>query len=299
MLNTFKQIKEKIKASGIKKKVMLWHATDQRWLKVLDKLYSEGLIEAVLVADENRVKALARVNEIDLSKYETHYCDSRDCDTQILKTHLADDSIDILIRGNIGIKDSLKAMLYKDVGFRIGKSIISGVSCHYVKDIDRLLILADPVVNPNPDLNRKIAILNNAVALAHKLEDGLPKVAMLAAVEVVYPVMQHTLEGAAIAKMSDRGQVKGCLVDGPLSMDVAVIQSAAKAKGVKGEVAGNANVLIAPNIETAYGMNKAFAKFVGAPTGTTVVGGKVPYCITSRSDSMETKENSLLLSMLL
>jgi phosphate butyryltransferase len=299
MLNTFEQIKEKLVVSGIKKRVLLWHATDQRWLDVLEKLYSENLIETVLVADENRIKTLARVNEIDLSKYEMYFCDSRDCDAKTLKTHLADDRIDILIRGNIGIRDSLKALFFKDVGFRQGKKVISGVSCHYVQEIDRLLILSDPVINPEPDITRKIAIVNNAVTVAHKLGDELPKVAMLAAVEAVYPVMKHTLEGAAIAKMNDRGQIKDCLVDGPLSMDVAVIQSAAKAKGVIGEVAGNANVLIAPNIETAYGMNKAFSRFVGAPTGTTVIGGKVPYCITSRSDTRETKENSLMLSMLL
>jgi phosphate butyryltransferase len=124
-----------------------------------------------------------------------------------------------------------------------------------------------------------------------------PAVALTAAVEVVYPVMQHTVEAAVLSKMSDRRQIKDCIVDGPLSMDCAVIESAAKEKGVSGWVAGKADILVQPTIETSYGMYKAFVFFVRAPSGSVVVGGKVPLCITSRADSVETNYNSLLMSL--
>jgi len=298
LLNTFEQIKDKVKAAGSKKKVLAWNADDAGWLKVLAKYQADGYVEVTLIGDEAKIKVLAAENGIDITSLTMQNSSSIDDGLALIKQKLAENDVDILVRGNIGVKDSLKALFAKEVGFRNAKAVVSAVSCHYVKDIDRMLIVSDPVVNPVPDLNRKIAIVNNAVKYARCLGDNLPKAAMLAAVEVVYAVMPHTVEGAAIAKMSDRGQIKGCLVDGPLSMDVAVIESAAKAKGVTGKVAGHANVLIAPNIETAYGVYKAFSKFVKAPSGCIVIGGKIPYCMASRADSEEIKENSLLMAMI-
>jgi len=298
MLNTFEFYKNEVQSKNIKKRVLLWNADDPGWLKILAKFKAENLVEVILLGNKPAIKKAAGEVSVDLSMFEILESNSIEESIAFIKQCLENTSIDILVRGNVGIKDSLQALLKTEIGFKKNKkTIVSGVSCHYVEDIQRLLLVSDPIVNPAPDLNRKIAIVNNAVAFAHKLGEKESKVAMLAAVEVVYPVMPHTLEGAAIAKMSDRGQIKGCLVDGPLSMDCAVIESAAKSKSVKGEVAGNANVLIAPNIETGYGMNKAFARFVGAPSGSLVIGGKIPYVVTSRWDSDTTKENSLVLAM--
>jgi phosphate butyryltransferase len=298
MLNTFDQIKDRIKSTAPKKKAILWGADDPGWLEVLAKYQDDGFIEATLIGDEDKVKNAASASQVNLGKFNLVKAESVAGSIDVIKTELAGNRLDILIRGTYGIEDSLRALFAKDVGFRKGKAVVSAVSCHYVEDIDRMLIVTDPVVIPVPDLTKKIALVNNAAAFARNLEDDMPKVALLTAVEAVYPVMQHTIEAAAIAKMSDRGQIKGCLVDGPLSMDCAVIESAAKSKGVKGEVGGNANVLVAPNIETAYGMYKAFSRFVEAPTGIVVVGGKIPVCLASRTDSTRTKENSLLLALL-
>lgn len=298
MLNTFEQIKQSVKSKAPKKRVILWGADDPGWLEVLAKYQKDGFVEATLIGDDDKIKKAASANQVDLNEFNIVKADSIASSIDVIKSELSDSNLDILIRGSFGIEDSLRALFVKDVGFRKGKAVVSAVSCHYVKDIDRMLIVTDPVVIPVPDLTKKILLVNNAAAFAKHLEDEMPKVALLTAVETVYPVMRHTIEAAAIAKMNDRGQIKGCLVDGPLSMDCAVIESAAKSKGVKGEVGGHANVLVAPNIETAYGMYKAFSRFVGTPTGIIVVGGKTPVCIASRSDSVETKENSLLLALL-
>ena len=299
MLNTFEVFKNEIQKKAACRKVLLWNADDAGWLRILTQYHSQGLVDCTLLGDRSAVELAAQEASLNLGSHKIVSSGSLEESIAYIKKCLEEKSIDILIRGNVGIRDSLRALLKTEVGFKPNKkAVVSGLSCHYVSDIERLLIVSDPIVNPAPDLNRKIAIVNNAVAFAHKLGGGDPRVALLAAVEAVYPVMQHTLEGAAIAKMNDRGQIKGCLVDGPLSMDCAVIESAAKSKGVKGEVGGFANVLIAPNIETGYGMNKAFAKFVGAPTASLVVGGRIPYVVTSRWDSDNTKENSLLLAML-
>ena len=163
--------------------------------------------------------------------------------------------------------------------------------------LGRLLFVTDPVVVPAPDLKAKIGLVENAAAYAGKLGFNKPNIALTTAVEVIYPVMQHTVEAAVIAKMSDRKQIRDCLVDGPLSMDCAVIESAAKDKDVTGWVAGKADILVQPNIETSYGMYKAFVFFVKAPSGCVIVGGKVPICATSRADSVETNYNSLLMAL--
>ncbi|HER00602.1 MAG TPA: hypothetical protein ENO22_14795 [candidate division Zixibacteria bacterium] len=297
MLNRFDQIKNRVKSANRRKRVMIWDADDSGWLRVLRKYQDDGLAEVTLLGNKNKIMKSAGDAGVELDDFELRNTSSIEDSIAHIKEALADKRLDILVRGTVGIKDSLKALFARDTGFRVGKTVVSALSCHYVEDIERMLIVTDPVVIPAPDLVRKIAIIGNAVSFAGHLEDEQPKVALLAAVEAVYPVMPHTLEAAAIAKMNDRGQIKGCLVDGPLSMDCAVIESAARSKGVKGDVGGKANILVAPNIETAYGMYKAFSLFVGAPTGIVVVGGIIPVCMASRSDSEETKENSLLLAM--
>ena len=142
-----------------------------------------------------------------------------------------------------------------------------------------------------------VDILNNAVALARKLGNPLPKVALLAAVEVIYPQMPVTIVEAVISKMVDKGQIKNCLVDGPLSMDVALMESAAKEKGAKGEVAGHAEVLIGPSLATSYGVYKALTMFTKSESGLIITGGKVPAVITSGNDTADTKYNSLVLAV--
>ncbi|MBD3382451.1 MAG: hypothetical protein GF404_09670 [candidate division Zixibacteria bacterium] len=298
MLNNFDQIQDRVKSEGKKKRVLLWGADDPHWLRILTDLVANDQIEATVLGHKPLTDEAFKKAEVPADRLVFHEANEINEAIPYIQQALREDKIDIIVRGTVWIKDSLSALFNRDTGFRKKKQVISAVSCHYVKDIDRLLIVTDPVVNPVPDLTRKIAIVNNAVAFAHKLEDDNPKVALLAAVETVYPVMQHTIEAAAVAKMNDRNQIKGCLVDGPLSMDCAVIERAARAKGVTGEVGGNANILVAPNIETAYGMNKAFTRFVGAPSGCVVIGGKVPLAMASRADSYETKLNSIYLAML-
>ena len=159
----------------------------------------------------------------------------------------------------------------------------------------RLLLMADGVVNVSPDIKRKLSIIDNAVKVANRLGVDKPKVAMLAAVEVIYPGMKVTEEGAVISKMVDKGQIKNCFIDGPLSMDVATVPEVAESKGVRSEVAGQADILIAPNIETGSGIYKAMALFVKAKTAGILTGGTVPVAMPSRCDSPNNIFYSLML----
>jgi len=277
------------------RRVMVVGNCYSRWMRALRKAADLELVKPILVGNEARINETAELHNIDISDFEIVTAKSVAVAPAV--DALQSDSVDILVRGDYGILDMLTALFRKDAGFRLKRKMISGISAHFVGSLGRMLFVTDPIVIPEPDLKAKIAMLENAVGYTKKLGFRKPNVALTAAVEVIYPVMKHTVEAAVISKMNDRNQIKGCLVDGPLSMDCAVIESAAKDKGVTGWVAGRADILVQPTIETSYGMYRAFAVYVNAPTGSIVVGGKVPVVITSRADSVDTNFNSLLMAL--
>jgi phosphate butyryltransferase len=162
----------------------------------------------------------------------------------------------------------------------------------------KLLLMSDGGVTVAPDINKKVSIIQNAVEVAGLLGVESPKVALLAAVEVIYTAMPVTMEAAVIAKMADKGQIKNCRIDGPLSMDVALIPEVARHKGVASEVAGDADILIAPNIETGSGIYKAMSIFAGAKTAGLIIGGRIPIALSSRCDNEENIFHSLALAAL-
>ena len=203
--------------------------------------------------------------------------------------------VDFLITGEIGLSDILSGLFSKANDFRNGKQLVSHVAVFEHEKYPRLLFLSDGAVNVAPDLVRKMAIVQNAVGIAQALGVETPKVAVLAAVEVVYPVMDATKDGAVLAKMSDRKQIKGCVIDGPLSMDCAVVPEVARDKGVVSEVAGVADVLIAPNIETGNGIYKAMSLVSKAKSAGVIVGGKCPIAISSRCDGPDNNFHTILL----
>ncbi len=276
-------------------KVMVVGNCFARWMTALKKAKEEGLAKPILVGNEAAIRENADIHHIDISDFEIRGV-SGGVVTPAIEA-LQNDEIDILVRGDFGILDLLTALFRREASFRIGRKTVTAISGHFVGALGRMLFVTDPIVIPAPDLKDKIALVENAVEYTRKLGFNKPRVALTAAVELIYPVMQHTIEGAVISKMNDRNQIKDCLIDGPLSMDCAVIESTAKEKGVTGWVAGRADVLVQPNIETSYGMYRAFALYVKAPSGVIVVGGKVPVCVTSRADSVETNYNSLLMAM--
>jgi len=162
----------------------------------------------------------------------------------------------------------------------------------------KLLVCSDVAIMPAPDLKQKQAILNYLISTAKNLEITKPKVAVLAATEQVSTGMQACVDAAIISKMGDRGQIKGALVDGPLALDVAINAESAKTKKVGGEVAGDADCLLFPNIESGNVFYKACTKFGGAELACMVVGAKVPCILTSRGDSAKTKLYSIALAAL-
>ncbi|MGH1283299.1 phosphate butyryltransferase [Bacillus toyonensis] len=203
---------------------------------------------------------------------------------------------DVLMKGNIPTANILKAVLNKEWGLRKG-SVLSHVAAFEVPNYDRLIFVTDAAMNIAPDVTQKAAIIQNTVEVARAIGIELPKVAPIAAVEVVNPAMQATIDAAMLTQMNRRGQIKNCIVDGPLALDNAVSQIAAEHKGIVSDVAGKADILLVPTIEAGNVLYKSLVYFADAKVGAMIAGAKAPIVLTSRADSAETKVFSLALAV--
>ena len=201
------------------------------------------------------------------------------------------------MKGNLPTAVILKAVLNGEYGLRTGK-VLSHVAVFEVPNYDRLLFVTDAAMNIAPDLAAKVQIVKNAVATAHACGIERPIVAPLAAVESVNPSMIPTTDAASLVVMNMRGQIDGCIIDGPLALDNAVSVSAAKQKGLTGETAGKADVLVVPNIEAGNILYKSLMYFAQAKVGAIIQGATAPIVLTSRADSAESKVYSLALAIL-
>ena len=202
----------------------------------------------------------------------------------------------VVMKGNIPTAAILKAVLNKEYGLRSG-GVLSHVAVFEVAGYDRFTIVTDAAMNIAPDLEQKAQIIKNAVKVAHSIGIELPKVAPLAAVEVINPAMQATVDAASLTMMNKRGQIPGCIVDGPLALDNAVSQLAAEHKGIKSEVAGRADILLVPAIEVGNVLYKSLIYFANAKVGAVIAGAKAPIVLTSRADTAESKLYSLALAL--
>lgn len=264
---------------------------------VLDSVYDalgRGLMDAVLVGDKDKIVRIC--NE---SGYDAGLCEivDRKEDKQAAETAVEivkKGEAQVLMKGNIHTAMLMHAILNKVTGIR-ESDILSSVTVIDSPAADRLIFLSDPGIVPYPTFPQKVGIINNAVKIARAVGVELPKVAVLAAEEGVNPVMPPTMEAAALAIMSQRGQIKNCIVDGPLGLDVAINENAARIKGVQSpaSVAGHADIVVVPNVEMGNGIMKA-VRFLGSCTTAGVLAGaSVPVVMTSRADFAENKLRSM------
>ncbi|QCJ43389.1 phosphate butyryltransferase [Bacillus sp. S3] len=203
---------------------------------------------------------------------------------------------DVLMKGNVQTNILLKAVLNKEYGLRTG-NVLSHAAFFEIPGYNRFIIVTDAAMNIAPDLMQKAQIIHNTVSLAKSVGIDNPKVAPIAAVEVVNPAMQATVDAAALTMMNKRGQIPGCIVDGPLGLDNAVSALAAEHKGISSEVAGKADILLVPAIEVGNALYKSLIYFAKAKVGAVIAGAKAPIVLTSRADSAESKLYSLALAL--
>lgn len=296
MSKNFDDLFSKLKEVSTKK-VAVAVAQDKPVLEAIKKASELNIAQAILVGDKEKIQEIAKGIDLDLSNYEI--MDVRDPKKATLEAVklVSSGHADMLMKGLVDTATFLRSILNKEVGLRTGKQM-SHVAVFEIEGWDRLFFLTDVAFNTYPELKEKAAIINNAVSVAHACGIERPKVGVVCPVEVVNPNMPSTVDAALLAKMSDRGQFKGCIVDGPFALDNAISLEAANHKGVKGEVAGKSDILMLPNIETGNVMYKTLTYFAPCKNGCLLVGTSAPVILTSRADTFETKVNSIALAAL-
>ncbi|MCL1875400.1 MAG: bifunctional enoyl-CoA hydratase/phosphate acetyltransferase [Synergistaceae bacterium] len=291
-LDQMLEVAKKLGAEKGKKRVSVAMAEDAGLLSAVDEANKFGIIDATLVGNVEKMKVCADEAKVDISKY--NLIDEKSeagCGT-VAVAEVSSGKADIYMKGQLHTDHFLRAMLNKEVGLRSGK-VISHVYFHQVEGYNRIFFIADAAFNTYPDLKSKADILQNTVNFARALGVETPKVACLAAVEVVNPDMPCTLEASALVQMCARGQLKNCIVDGPLALDNAINEEAAKIKKITSPVAGNADILLVPHIDAGNMLAKAIVYFSKNETAGIIVGAKAPIVLTSRADSPRSKMLSI------
>lgn len=273
------------------------HPCDHESLKGPIMAFHAGIIEPILVGPENKIRAVAEEFGLDLSGIRivnaAHSHDAAALSVSLIRTGDAE----ALMKGSLHTDELMSEVVARANGLRTSRRI-SHVFVMDVPTYHRPLLITDAAINIAPTLVDKMDIIQNAIDLAHIIGIPEPKVAILSAVETVNPKIQSTLDAAALCKMADRGQIKGGILDGPLAFDNAVSIVAAKTKGIKSAVAGHAEILVVPDLESGNMVAKQLEYLANALTAGIVLGTRVPIVLTSRADSAETRTASCVIAAL-
>ena len=299
-INNIDKILEKITNTNTNKvaKMVVAGADNESVLECCRKTKDLKITDSILVGDKQSIIEISNNKNINISDFEI--IDIKD-ENEIAKYSsklIHEGKVNIFAKGSIETKPMMKAILDKEVGIKADNNI-SLVSIFEMKQEDntRLILISDPGIRPYPTLEEKISIINHAVEVAHVIGIEKPKVAVLAAIEVVNPKMKETVEADKLSKMNDNGEIKGCIVDGPLSLDLAVDPIACEMKKINNrKIKGDADILIFHDIHSANYAYKIFTHLLKWKAGSILVGTKAPCILTSRSDSYDVKFNSIILS---
>ncbi|MFT4139053.1 MAG: phosphate butyryltransferase [Bacillus sp. (in: firmicutes)] len=280
-----------------KKTVAVAVAEDHEVIEAVAKAIKLQLAQFRLYGNQEKIMGMLQEHGLQTSEHVEVIAAMSNAEAAELSVKaVRNGEADVLMKGNIPTANILKAVLNKEWGLRKG-SVLSHVAAFEVPNYDRLIFVTDAGMNIAPDVTQKAAIIQNTVEVARAIGIDLPKVAPIAAVEVVNPAMQATIDAAMLTQMNRRGQIKDCIVDGPLALDNAVSQIAAEHKGIVSDVAGKADILLVPTIEAGNVLYKSLVYFADAKVGAMIAGAKAPIVLTSRADSAETKVYSLALAV--
>ena len=278
-------------------RVAVVHPCDSTSLSAAVDARARGIIEPILVAPREKIERIARENKLDLAgiaiEDAAHSHDAAARAVALARTG----QVEALMKGSLHTDEIMQAVIAADTGLRTARRI-SHCFLMYTPAYPRPFIITDAAVNIAPTLDEKADIVRNAIALAQVIGVRKPHVAILAAVETVNSRMPATLDAAALCKMADRGQITGGVLDGPLAFDNAISADAARIKGIVSPVAGQADVLVVPDLESGNMLAKQLEYLGGAESAGIVVGARVPVVLTSRADTCESRIASCALAVL-
>jgi phosphate butyryltransferase len=281
-----------------KKTIAVAAAHDKEVLEAVMEAVRLEIVEAILVGDKAKIFSIAEEESFCIENIEViDEADIRKAADKAVEL-VASGKAHYLMKGMMNTSDLLKAVLNKEAGLK-KQELLSHVMVYDVPSYHKLILLTDGGMVSYPELKDKVHIINNAVKVSKALGIDNPKVAPICAVEVVNSSMQATIDAAVLSQMNKRGQIKGCLIDGPLALDNAISKAAAEQKGIISEVAGDADILLVPNIESGNFLGKSLTYFAKAENAGVIMGAKCPVVLVSRSDSAKSKLYSIALGALL
>lgn len=297
MIRSFEEVLKIARERG-PKTVSVACAQDTDVLKAVDNAKENGIVNAILVGDQAKIEAIAKEENIDLAGYEIiNITDNAEASLKAVEL-VSSGKAHMVMKGLVDTAVILKAVLNKETGLRTG-SVLSHVAIFDVMNYPRLLLVTDAAMNIAPTLDQKKQIIENSLQVARGLDIDEPKVGVICAKEKVNPKMPATVDAGELVKMNENGELTGCIVGGPFALDNAVSEEAAKLKGIDHPVAGKADILMCPNIESGNILYKTLGFLANAKSAGIIVGAKAPIILTSRADSEEAKLNSIALGVLM
>jgi phosphate butyryltransferase len=296
MLKSFLEIEQQVKNEK-RRTIAVAMAEDSDILIALEKARSKGLAHAILTGEKIKILSILRENEVDEKDYEIIDSAGEKDSVAEAVSLVHHGKAHVLMKGLCSTSVFLKGILDKESGLRSGK-IISHLAVFESPNYHKLLMMSDAAMNIAPDISEKISIVENAIGAAHNIGYHNPKVAIISAVEKVNPTgIPSSADAAIIAKMAERGQIKGGIIDGPLALDNALSLQSCEIKGLKTPVGGEADICIVPNIETGNAFYKLLTILGNAKVAGIIVGAKSPVVLTSRADSEDSKYLSILTAL--
>jgi len=295
MITKLDQVIDLVKSKP-KKKLVAAFANDDHTIEAVNHAVELGIVDAILVGDESLIFQVCKQLNIDANKFTiVHEPDEMKAATKSCDL-INQKEADVLMKGALSTDKYMRAILNKDQGLCPPNAVLSHVAVVENPAYHKLLIASDCAIIPAPDLKQKQVILQYIIRTAKAIGINQPKVAIIAATEQMSAGMPACVDAAILSKMADRGQITGALIDGPISLDVAVDAETAKIKKMVGGVAGDADGLLFPNIESGNIFYKCSTKFNNAEIGAFLAGAKVPCVLSSRGDTSLTKLYSIAIA---
>lgn len=278
-----------------KSKIAVAAANDKQVLKAVNTAYIKGIVEPILVGSEEQIREICSDLKIDTLSYNIiHEPDPvAACHTAV--SLIKNGKADILMKGLVPSAPFLKAILNKETGIK-KREVLSHFALLEIPGYHKLLAVTDAGINIHPDAEEKVSIIQNAVEVFHRLGQRNPKIAVIGPVEVVNQKIESTVHASMLTLMNRRGQITGCLIDGPLALDNAVNKEAADHKGITSEVAGDADIILTPDLNSGNILYKSLIFLAGSTSAAIVMGAVSPVVLTSRADSEASKLMSVVLA---
>lgn len=272
------------------------NAIDAHTIEAVAEAVKLGIVKGILTGDPEKIATACLEIGVDQNLFTIESATSEEEAALKAATLVSTGQADLMMKGLISTDKFMRALLNKELGLLPPKAILSHIAVMDYPNYHKLLIVSDVAIIPYPDLAQKMTMVNYLIKTAKALGVETPKVALIAATEQVLSGIPACTEAAVLAKMSERGQISGGIVDGPLALDVAIDPEAAAIKKIESPVAGDADCLLFPNIDAGNVFYKMSTRFCQSEQAAIVAGAKVPVVLSSRGDTMQTKLNSIALA---